>query len=160
MQYYVIAPDGQKYGPADVATLAQWAQDGRLDASTMLESALDATRVPAASVPGIIAPTANPYSAPGPGAGTGPQQFAQYQRASVDDGSTDVRNSWIFGAIAIICCGFILGPIGIYYGNQAVKKGHPGGRAAMIFSIVTTVVWCLLFVLRFAAIMSAFNGRR
>ena len=36
--YSVIALDGQRYGPADEATLAQWAREGRLDARTALQN--------------------------------------------------------------------------------------------------------------------------
>lgn len=155
MQYYVIAPDGQKYGPADVPTLAQWAQEGRLDASTMLESALDGSRSPAASVPGIIAASAgNPYATPAPGPQT---TYSGPVGGAYDDGSGDVTKAWIFGALGIVCCGIILCPIGIYFGSQAVKKGNPSGRAAMIFSICTTVLWVVLAIWRVSSVLSVLN---
>jgi hypothetical protein len=34
--YSVISPDGQMYGPADEATLAQWVKEGRISAQTPL----------------------------------------------------------------------------------------------------------------------------
>ena len=36
--YSVVTADGQMYGPTDEATLAQWAREGRIDASTVLHS--------------------------------------------------------------------------------------------------------------------------
>jgi hypothetical protein len=39
LNYYVIWPDGQKFGPADEATLAQWSREGRVDVATELEEA-------------------------------------------------------------------------------------------------------------------------
>lgn len=37
MNYYVIWPDGKKFGPADVPTLAQWQREGRINEETSLE---------------------------------------------------------------------------------------------------------------------------
>ncbi len=37
MGFYVVGEQGQKYGPADVATLNQWIVEGRLVSHTMLE---------------------------------------------------------------------------------------------------------------------------
>lgn len=54
MQYMVIWPDGQKFGPADVAQLNQWAAEGRIKPDTELESVVDGTRIAAASVPGVV----------------------------------------------------------------------------------------------------------
>lgn len=39
MNYYVQWPDGQKFGPADEATLAQWKAEGRITSETDLENA-------------------------------------------------------------------------------------------------------------------------
>lgn len=56
MQYFVIAPDGQKYGPADIATLNQWAVEARLTPTTELEDAATGARLTASNVPGIVFP--------------------------------------------------------------------------------------------------------
>lgn len=43
--YYVIGSDGQRYGPADVDSLVQWAREGRLIPETILvESGTEAQR--------------------------------------------------------------------------------------------------------------------
>lgn len=139
MQYYVISPDGQKYGPADVPTLAQWAQEGRINPDTMLESAQDASQVPASSVPGILPQVgANPYSGqaqPGP--------FTTYQRPTGyvgDNGQGDVTKAWIFAAIGFLCGCFPFSIAGIIFANNAKQKGNPGAQAPFIASIVVLVL--------------------
>ena len=64
MLYYVIAADGNKYGPADVPTLNQWAREGRLGPQTMLETA-DGMQIVASRLPGLIFPSApTDYASP------------------------------------------------------------------------------------------------
>ena len=48
--YSVIAADGQAYGPADEATLALWAREGRLLADTMLQCHETGAHSPARAV--------------------------------------------------------------------------------------------------------------
>lgn len=67
MQYYVIAPDGQKYGPADVPTLNAWIAEGRLLPDTQLQDVATNAVMAASMVPGLAFPTsqpAAPYAAP------------------------------------------------------------------------------------------------
>lgn len=61
MQYFVIAPDGQKYGPADVPTLNSWITEGRLLPDTQLQDTATGAVMAAAMVPGLQFPMA-----PGP----------------------------------------------------------------------------------------------
>lgn len=49
--YWVIGADGQAYGPADDATLAQWAREGRLTAQSALQDAATNQRIYAGQVP-------------------------------------------------------------------------------------------------------------
>lgn len=58
-KYFVVAHDGGKYGPADVATLAGWAAQKRLTPKTVLEQEGTGTRLEAGQVAGI-------FSAPAP----------------------------------------------------------------------------------------------
>lgn len=72
MRYFVVTADGQKFGPADVPTLQQWANEGRLLANSMLEEEISGNRVQASAVPGLNlggpAPQASPYGGAAPGA--------------------------------------------------------------------------------------------
>lgn len=67
MNHYVVAPDGQKYGPADMATLNAWITDGRLHPQSFLEEEGTGRRLPASSLPGLrfapAMPPANPMGA-------------------------------------------------------------------------------------------------
>lgn len=52
--YSVIAPDGQMYGPADEATLVQWARDGRISAQTPLHCHETNARLMSPMVPSLV----------------------------------------------------------------------------------------------------------
>jgi len=63
MNYWVIAVDGNKYGPADLNTLMQWAKENRLQPDTELEVIETGQRLRARDVAGL--PFAQP-AAPSP----------------------------------------------------------------------------------------------
>lgn len=56
MQYFVIWPDGQKFGPADLAKLQDWATEGRIKPDTDLESIVDGRRMKAREVTSLTFP--------------------------------------------------------------------------------------------------------
>jgi hypothetical protein len=137
MNYYVIAADGQKYGPADVPTLNQWAQEGRLLTTSMLEDASTGERISATSVPGIMFPMGSP-------AGQNFQQpnYQQVPRANFgDDGTSDITKVWIFSALSVFCC-FGFGIAAVVFANNAQKKGHPQAQTALIVAIICLIVSC------------------
>ncbi len=137
MNYFVIAADGQKYGPADIPTLNQWAQEGRVLTTSMLEDASTGERVMATSVPGIMFPMNPPagqnFQQPNFQHATGPQ-FG-------DDGSSDITKVWIFSALSVFCC-FGFGIAAIVFATNAQKKGHPQAQTALIVAIVSLVLAC------------------
>ena len=53
MNYFVVWPDGQKFGPADLATLSQWAKEGRINDETVLEEAETGKTLKMSEVDGI-----------------------------------------------------------------------------------------------------------
>lgn len=63
MQYLVIWSDGNKYGPADLVLLNQWAAEGRVTRDTELEPVDGSPRLRAADLPGLVIPGA---AAPAP----------------------------------------------------------------------------------------------
>jgi hypothetical protein len=172
MRYYVIADDGQKYGPADVPTLNQWAQEGRLLPTSMLEDEASGARVAASTVTGIGFPgaqgapgapgqPANPYAStgysapgysPGPYGGPGgnlPQTgYTRPGAVMGDDGSKDVTQAWLFGVLGLFCCGIVLGFLGLNAAKRAEDKGHPGAKAAKIMNYVTLGLWAVGLVFR------------
>lgn len=72
MEYYVVMPDGTKYGPATLDTLNEWAQQGRILPTTTIERASDGVQGPASMVPGLILPTSGGPAAPAPGGPAAP----------------------------------------------------------------------------------------
>ncbi|MCE9557323.1 MAG: hypothetical protein K8R88_00075 [Armatimonadetes bacterium] len=56
MRYFVIYPDGTRYGPADLHTLNQWASERRLDPTMMLEEEVSGTQMMASTVLGLYFP--------------------------------------------------------------------------------------------------------
>ncbi|MBL8087110.1 MAG: hypothetical protein JNM85_03450 [Chthonomonas sp.] len=83
MQYFVVLPDGQKFGPADAQTLSAWAAEGRLSRDSMVEDASTGQRIQAGSVSDIVWPMTAPPE-PTPMTPPGPMDVPQnpYQNAS------------------------------------------------------------------------------
>jgi hypothetical protein len=142
MTFYVVAPDGQKYGPGDVVTLNQWAQQGRVTPATILEDATTGARLPASQVPGMM-------FAPAPGSDYAqPPTYQQYPRTGygvTDNGNDDYQKALIFGILSILqCLPIILAAIGIYYASLAQRKGHPKAKSVMTLCIIGLVIGPIL----------------
>lgn len=157
--YYVIAQDGQRYGPVDLATLNQWTLDNRVVPTTTLEGQ-DGQRLQASAVPGIVFPAGGapmgvpggdamggapgygqPTGGPGFGApGVGASGYAPYPHAGGmafgDNGQKDVTNAYIAAAVGFFCCPVIPFIVGITLAGKALAKGNQAGNAARITNIV------------------------
>jgi hypothetical protein len=153
MQYYVIGPDGNKYGPADVPTLKQWVAENRLGQQSMLEDFSSGQRLQAGQVPGLFgdAPTAAPtMGAPGPamGAPTGAPYQPQYatpgnyprEMNDPNAGKTMIILSWVFSGIGVLCCPIIFSTLGIIFAVIAKTQGAVKWLAPLIGGIVSLVV--------------------
>lgn len=187
MQYFVIHPNGQKYGPADIPTLNQWIAENRLSPTTELEDAATMQRMQAGSVPGLNfgmgsspyqQPTAvqNPYGTPGSPTVQSPNPYAQapnpyahapqpspYQSAGQpSNGNTEAIVGWIFAGIGTLCCfsicGIVFNIVGLIMGYQAKTKGNGQGTAIMILSGIMLGISILLVVLGVAS--GIFNSMR
>lgn len=167
MQYYVIGPDGNKYGPADVATLKSWITENRLTPQSMLEDFNTGQRLPASSVPGLF-DAAQTATAPGPNMGpaTGtmysnpPTPGTVYNPNMVvgDNGQKDLTLAWIFGAVGLFCCGILFSSLGIWKASQALQKGNAGGNAARIFCIVTLIINLSWGIYNASTVMARLQG--
>lgn len=160
VQYFVVLPNAQKFGPADLGVLNQWAAEGRILSETILEEVATGRRAVAAAIPGLAVPAvtvAEPNQSPfaPPSAYQPAQTYVGYQRGnppSTDTGQGDLTLSWIFGSLGLVFCisgglcsicalvsiGFPIA--GIIFANRAAAKGNPGARAARTFSIVGLVI--------------------
>lgn len=180
-QYFVIGTGGQKYGPADAATLTQWASENRLTPTTELEDSVTGARAPASQVPGIIFPV----SAAGAGASaptttgtytSGPQSGASspygatgaqsnyprdYMTGDPDAGKTEAIVSFVLSGLGLFCCPCIFNVIAIILAVMSMKKGHSLGKPALIVAIVVLVIALLIniiFVFANPAYMELFQG--
>jgi hypothetical protein len=158
MNYYVIGDQGQKYGPADIVVLNQWAQQGRITASTVLEDTQTGMRVSALQVPGLQMAPANNFQSTTQSGGyqqggyqqsgyQNPPNYQQYPRGQYgmgDDGANDVKTAWVLGILGLLCCPVVFSALGIYLASNAQRKGHPGAKNAMYFCIFSLIGGFLL----------------
>jgi hypothetical protein len=171
MRYFVIAPGGQKYGPADVALLNQWALEGRLTAESEVENEITGERMLAGNVPGFAAPGSPmgpgaaspegpqpspyqqptaPYSPPGQTWQQPPTAHSNYPRSQYSStssaGSGELTGAWVLGAVNFLVCCPVLPIIGLILANKAAAMGHPGAQAARVFNIVLIILSGLLYL--------------
>jgi hypothetical protein len=134
LRYFVIAPDGSKFGPADIPTLREWVAQGRIAPDTMLEEEASRQRVAARFVAGLG------FGAEMPGYIQPAGRRGRREGRPPDTGNWDLMWSYICSALSIICCGlFIIG--GFVYANRAKAKGNPGATAAFIFAVFFLILW-------------------
>lgn len=145
MQYFVLDGSGNQYGPADVATLRQWAAENRLSRASMLRDVATGQTQPASSVAGIF--DDGPYAPPLPmappmGDYQNPPHYSQYQRPYQQTNSSDLTWAWVCAIGGIICCG-ILAIIGVIQSNKVLKNGDEQGRAPLIVSWIGIGLWVI-----------------
>ena len=143
MNHYVVASDGQKYGPANVATLNEWIGHGRLFPTNTLEEEGTGRRFPAGELAGLnfaVAPTA---SAPYPRAGT--TAYAPYQPAPAQNEHGKVLGAFALAIGAVIVALFIgifslfLAIWGIQMAWASKEDGHPAGWFAVAFNVLAII---------------------
>lgn len=153
-RYFVVGPGGQKFGPANSATLTQWAAEGRVTPTTELEHETTGQRVYPSQVPGLVLPVAAAGGVVGgiqPGGvmgGQGPlpgqtqTQYSNYPRdpyQNPDAGKSEVTWGFICAAIGFCCC-CIGSLVGIYLGDKAKKLGNPTGQTVIIVNVVSLIL--------------------
>jgi hypothetical protein len=148
--YFVVLPDGQKFGPADVRLLNQWISEGRVLSTTVLEDAQTGQRLTAGTVPGLTVAQAAP-SPQFPPAGMSappPANYSHYPRggaiSGADNGQNDLTLAYVFAAIGLVMClgggfmcsvvGIVFPILGLVYAKKAEDKGNPSANSAKILS--------------------------
>lgn len=124
-RYFMTGPDGNKYGPVELSVLNQWAQEGRLIGSTIIEYEGSARRVFANELPGLnlpqpATPTAGP--AAGPAAAANPMGVG-YPREIPGD----IPNHMVKSIVCLLCCSIIFGLIPLFQSiavNNHIKTGN------------------------------------
>jgi hypothetical protein len=166
MRYFVLAPDGERYGPADIPTLNEWAASNRLFGSSKLVEEMSGALVTASSVQGLVfgpAPSAAgpmqpraPMQPPAPGAPMQPIQpvapgagYARpgqaYSATITDDGKKDLLMAFGIAVGApilslILTWGIVFAAAGVQLSWKAMKKGQKLGMLALILNVIAIPV--------------------
>ena len=155
MNYFVIMPDGQKYGPANVDTLTQWANEGRLQPTTIVEIEGTGQQMMASSVLGIIWPAP---AAPGPMGGGGYSQVPPggYTRPAY---AGNIQESWLdkqyanTSMVVLVIFSFCCGGIALIFSIVAYFTcQNPTAKQNALICMIISGIMTVLNILRFAMI--------
>jgi hypothetical protein len=152
MQYYVVLPSGERYGPATIDRLNEWAHEGRLLPDSVVEEVQTGTRFRADTVPGVQIPNfsrgAPPQYAPKPA----PQQrpWSPPPDPAFDLPRQQPQGDWLptlawlcsLGGLALCCTSFgpWLGGVGFVLGAVGASRGSRSARGAMWMGLVTVAL--------------------
>lgn len=145
MGYYVIANDGNRYGPADIETLRQWVREGRVAPNTTLEDEFTGTQIRASLLPELkdLFPSIPPL-----GATEGVSPLPPRVGGTP---SGEATAALVFGILGLLCCP-VFSIASLILGKQEMNRIDQGlsaieGRglalAGYILGIVSLVGWGL-----------------
>lgn len=152
MRFFVLGDNDQKYGPADVSTLENWAKEGRLLAHTRLQNEMDGTIQSASQVvPGAFA-TVTP-AAP-PAAAAYPRLVGDAAKPSVSDEEAK-RNALIglgLGVLSMVILWFVgIGALLAWSAGMrmslSAKDAKPGlGWTAFAVNLLAAILWVVVVI--------------
>lgn len=171
MRYYAVTPHG-RFGPADETRLAEWARDGRILPSTILEEEGSGRRIEAGSAPGLTftaftpVKAAAPLPSPLPPSPTPPPPglVSPYRRPDwapplfLDREKTrkELGLSFVFAFLGPLVAIFSIYGVGmsagsIYCGMVAMRQGYRLGAVGLVLGIVSVIAAIAIhFILRFS----------
>jgi hypothetical protein len=126
--YFVLADDGQRYGPVDVTTLNQWVQDGRIARHTTLEDAETGVQMSAPAISGLMLP--QPVT-----------------RSFLEDNY--VQLGWASGLIALVLglsgtfLAMLAGALGILWSIRAREAKYPHANLMIALNVVGAAIFWL-----------------
>jgi hypothetical protein len=157
MGFYVIHPDGSKYGPAELSLLQKWVEENRIAETTLIEDEFTGISTPASLVPGLnfgvkppstgnpppvqqAPPPPNPY-ATGPtygGPSYGVPPYGEQQRGGYRE---HVDNHLVKAILATLCCCLAFGVVSIVYAAQVDGYANRGDYAGARDSAEKADTW-------------------
>jgi hypothetical protein len=174
MRYYVLAPTGERYGPADISTLNEWAATNRLFPNSKLIEEMSGTVLAASAVSGLTfgqavppAPGAVPMQPPAPGMPYQPQP-ASYPRPgympqagiATDSGLKDLLIAFGIAVGApllafITWYGIFVAVGGVQLAWKSYQKGQKLGILALVLNVLAIGAGIYMrFVLRYQVLNS------
>jgi len=161
----MLAPTGERYGPADVPTLNQWVAEGRLFATSRLMEEMSGDVIVASTLPGLSfgaappQPMQSPMQPPPPGTyGAYPNPPAPGSGYMPQVGSTANKNDLLLSfamvlvspILSLFCVfGFTAALYGIASGWRAYQNGQSIAILAVVLNVGCLVFWVLArFVFR------------
>ena len=172
MEYFVIGPDGQQYGPATIETLRKWVSEGRLMPTSTLKNfstgqTLRASDLPELFPPAEPAPSAPPqqmapptqnsaqWTAPPAASPYARHGYNSYQPAPNVRGSSSDLASTIFSCALGLVLFFFLRGIGlictgaaIFRSVQYMSIGTRNAKACLAISIASFAIIGVGWLLR------------
>ena len=155
MQYFVYSKTGERFGPATVQDLNEWAKDGRVDINSMV-AAMDTEEViPITKVPGFqIAPPM-------------PKSSTTYQPQPSKPASVFVENNLVQAILVTMCCCLPFGIVSIVYASQVDGFARSGDRIAAEEAAEKSRTWAnygfgvgLVWIVLYLLVMTAARGQR
>lgn len=150
MQYFVIWPNGQRFGPANLATLQDWLRENRIDANTDLEEAGTGRKLKAGALLGLQGGSTQYQQPPDPSAG---QSYSGYYRPTPTSGmshplqssggNTEITLAWIFGVLGLflgLCCP-LFSVIGLVMALIAQTKRQANAVAAIVLNAIGIAIY-------------------
>ena len=147
MQYFVITPTGQKFGPADFHVLTQWVQEGRIQPNTMIEEIGSGRQIMANQIAGLGFPPVGDYYA-----GLQPSP-ADYPRIVETPGDKYANTAKALGYAGFFLCP-LLCVVGIFVAAMAFHHGSHKAKSAMTVCVGALVLQVLLYAIFYGLIMS------
>lgn len=152
VSYYVIGDDGQKYGPADVATLQDWIADKRVGPNTVLEDEASGLRVAASTLNelrfDVPAPTAYPRT--GDYGSSNPVGVPYIASDGKDASLQPALIGFGLAAVSLVLT-FTIGYLGIFAALYGVsyawraRETHPAlGWAGVALNVIAIIVAILV----------------
>jgi hypothetical protein len=143
--YTIVAADGNEYGPVDMATLQQWAHEGRVTPVTQVTTIEGGTRLQADQMPELQGHLSSfgQYQAPI----AAPQSLIGSKM--IPSGNPPALWSYYVGIASLApCVGGIAGPAAIICGVKGLKKFRENpavyGKAHAIVGIVLGSIGCVI----------------
>lgn len=142
MQYFVVDPSGQKFGPADISVLIKWVGENRIFPTTVLEELMTGKQIMANQLAGL--------GLPPPGDFYQGVQASPHDYPRVTESPGDKQSDW---AIALGISGFFMCPLLCLVGVGVAAYAHSlkstKAKIAMQVCIGALALQIVIFVLVF-----------